>query len=208
VDVPLETLVNNACLFNCPWKPAHYNLLAHGGPHQGDGLELHYHWQCMAVRCSEPAELRRLRWIRPEDIPIYADICYFKVVGRYFARQSDLVRAARAYASGQFAGNLWELLGNFAPQRRHGFNIANDRLGGFVDYFCKHPRACADLACNGCKHCRSFAEKAVDAASFDAVRKRLDIAGLQARVDRFSQHGQNPHLGAEEVFWTVEETGR
>lgn len=197
VSVPLETLVNNTCLFNCPWKVAHYNLLAHAATCPERDLELYYHWQCMKVRCTEPAELLRLRWIRPEDIRHYDDITYFKVVGRYFVRQSNLERAARAYASQRFEGNLWELLGNFAPQRRHGFHIENRELDGFIEWFVKDATRCHDAACVSCAHCQRFARKAIDPDRFHKVAHTLGLSHLHQRIDRFHRYGQP--LGLDEA---------
>ena len=199
VGRPIELLVNSTCLYLCPWKPFHYNLLSHmKAAHQPD-IEAYYHWQCMAVRASRPIELVKLRWIRPEDLNLYEDATFFKVVGRYFAQDSDLVRVARTYMEGHFDGNLWDLLGNFAPQRRHGFYIDNRALDGFVEWFARDPRRCRDLACDDCAHCREYAERAVRTPS-GLVRESLGLDELAARLERFHRHGagiQGP--GVEEI---------
>jgi len=187
--LPLEVLTNSTCLFRCPWKPFHYNLLSHMSTTRQPDIEAYYHWQCMAVRLREPAELLRLRWIRPEDIDLYEDATYFKVVGRYFASDSDLVRVARTYMERRFDGNLWDLLGNFAPQRRHGVYIDNAALDGFLPWFKASPRHCSDMACRSCDHCKRYAAAAVT-GDLAAVRERLGLSELAQRVSMFHERGR------------------
>lgn len=198
VSAPIEVLGNSTCLYLCPWKPFHYNLLSHMQAYHQPDIEAYYHWQCMNLRASRPLELLKLRWIRPEDLHLYPDVTFFKIVGRYFAEDSDLVRTARTYMEGRFDGNLWDLLGNFAPQRRHGMVVDNRALDGFVDWFAAHPHGCRTLGCNDCNHCRRYAERAVQADSLRKAYERLGLADLQTRLARFHRHGT--------LFQNIDET--
>ncbi|MDQ3263356.1 MAG: U32 family peptidase [Myxococcota bacterium] len=185
---PLEVLTNTTCLFQCAWRKSHYNMLSHTQPQELD-IEAYYHWQCMSIRATKPIELMKLRWVRPEDLPLYKDITYLKVVGRYFAQDSDLVRVARLYMEGSFDGNLWELIGNFAPQRKHGFYIDNKALDGFVAWWAKSKKNCKHLACDDCNHCAGHAERAVRLPQQDGVNGPLLLQDLKTRIDDFHQQG-------------------
>ncbi len=198
-SVPLEILVNNLCLFNCPWKGFHYNLLSHSSLNDND-LELYYHWQCMKVRCSDPAELLKIRWIRPEDINCYDGITFFKIVGRYFATQSDLVKTARIFASGKYDGNLWELFGNFAPQRNHGFYIDNKKLDNFIKPFKNSDKFCQENTCSKCNHCRKFSIDSVDEEKFLRVSKSLEIDKLNSKLQKFHRNGHNFTYNEEHIL--------
>jgi collagenase-like PrtC family protease len=201
VSLPLEVLTNSTCLFRCPWKAFHYNLLSHMSSRRQPDIEAYYHWECMAVRTADPSELLKLRWIRPEDLDLYEDATYFKVVGRYFATDSDLPRVAQIYMDRRFDGNLWDLLGNFAPQRRHGIRIDNRALDGFVAWFKASPRHCSEMACATCSHCEEFARRAVDVAALAASRERLDLPNLTERIQRFHQTGRSIQAMSEsEIF--------
>lgn len=191
VPLPIEVLTNSTCVFRCPWKLFHYNLLSHLSSRRQPDIEAYYHWECMELRTASAAELLRLRWIRPEDLDLYDDATYFKVVGRYFATDSDLVRAARTYMDRRFDGNLWDLLGNFAPQRRHGIHIDNRALDGFLRWFKESPRHCREMACDTCSHCEDYAAKAIDAHALAVARDKLALADLRDRVQLFHQTGRS-----------------
>jgi collagenase-like PrtC family protease len=188
IDRPLEVLTNSTCLFHCPWRKSHYNMLSHTHTQELD-IEAYYHWQCMTIRATKPIELMKLRWVRPEDLPLYKDVEFLKVVGRYFAQHSDLVRVARLYMEEKFDGNLWDLIGNFAPQRRHGFYIDNRSLDGFVQWWSKNKKNCKHLACDDCNHCADYAEKAVRLPPVGEGTSPLPIADLRARLYDFHQNG-------------------
>jgi len=203
LNIPLEVLVNNTCLFNCPWKSFHYGLLSHSDNLHDKDLELYYHWQCMAIRTESQEELLLLRWIRPEDINKYENVKYFKVVGRYHAQQADLRKTALSYISGSFDGNLWDLLGNFAPQRRHGFIINNKKLENFLDYFINNPGVCKDTFCKDCGYCKFFAERAVSKSSLQHVKKHLKLSELEKKIDAFHRVGRPISFDEERVFKVI-----
>jgi collagenase-like PrtC family protease len=199
-SVPMEAIANTTCLFRCPWKPFHFNLVSHLSHSREPDLEAYYHGTCQATRLADPAELLRLRWIRPEDTGLYDDVTYFKIAGRYFARDSALARVAQAYMDGHFDGNLWDLLGNFAPQRRNGIFIDNAALDGFAAWF-KAPGNCRDMACRSCGHCSRYARRAVGEAEFAAARIRSGGEAFDNRMNLYHETGRPMHAVCEEGIW-------
>jgi collagenase-like PrtC family protease len=119
VKCRLGLIVNDPCLYQCPFRTYHYNLLAHS-TQPYNPLEGFYIDYCI-VRCtiekySHPVEIIRSRWIRPEDLHLYQDlgIDAFKISGRRMSTRW-LLNAANAYAARGYEGNLFDLLNCVTP---------------------------------------------------------------------------------------------
>jgi collagenase-like PrtC family protease len=164
VRCDLTLLVNDVCLFGCPFRQSHYNLLGHASQDQSSnkGDYPDYNWvSCLTKMLSQPAELIRSRWIRPEDLTYYEQIgiSKFKLSGRNMPT-TWIGRAASAYANRRYDGNLGDILvgSTIAPQTKlPRFRIDNHQLDGFLDYF--RGRRCS-TACNTCNYCESVAKRA------------------------------------------------
>ncbi len=124
VKCNLEILVNNICLWQCPYNYEHVN---HDGHASREGEEeancyLQYPgYLCLYRKLTEPVELLKSPWIRPEDLPHYEALGYdrFKITER-FKRTPLLLEHVRAYQSRYFDGNLLDLFtlprkGAFTP---------------------------------------------------------------------------------------------
>jgi collagenase-like PrtC family protease len=120
----LEILVNNICLWQCPYNYEHVN---HDGHASREGEEeancyLQYPgYLCLYRKLTEPVELLKSPWIRPEDISHYEALGYdrFKITER-FKRTPLLVEHVKAYESRRYDGNLLDLFtlprkGAFTP---------------------------------------------------------------------------------------------
>jgi collagenase-like PrtC family protease len=170
INIPLEIIVNTRCFYSCPYRAMDYNLLGHlGGDSQAPDVRDYYKWICTGYLLSSPLEWMKMRWIRPEDLGLYGDITWFKVIGRHLVDRCDLPRAARSYMEGRFDGNLLDLLGNFSNERATLYPVAIDNraLDGFAAWYAKNPFNCAEQGCDGCNHCEEYLKKAVDPASLE-----------------------------------------
>jgi hypothetical protein len=91
---------------------------------------------CSAARLSNPVNLIRGIWIRPEDLPIYENLGYhnFKIVER--SCPGDLlVKRVQAYAGRWFEGNLLELVGQVAQIKKEQGATLGMRLGMLRRFF-------------------------------------------------------------------------
>ena len=115
----LRLFLNQTCLFNCPYTSYHARFLAHAS--QANNRSCHV---CVDLNCrgcskrklDEPEEIIKSRWIRPEDLRLYEDMGYdrFKLTDR--TRSSSwLIRAAEAYISRSYDGDLADILALMIP---------------------------------------------------------------------------------------------
>jgi collagenase-like PrtC family protease len=160
--IPVELIVNTRCIFQCPYRKADYGLLAHCAAGRRK-LPIHdyYKWLCTEYLFVHPIEFMKMRWIRPEDLAFYEAVDLFKVIGRQLVADANLPRVAETYMRGSFDGNLTDLLGTFSPRRLDFYpvRIENRALDGFLSFF--RERKCAERACNDCRHCAGYLERAV-----------------------------------------------
>ena len=118
-DCDLTLLVNDMCLYQCPYRTYHYNICGHAsqGWHPTEGFYIDYCIvNCTMQKINEPEQLIRSRWIRPEDLGCYEALGYqkFKISGRRMST-AWLARAAAAYTQHQYEGNLADLLNGVTP---------------------------------------------------------------------------------------------
>ena len=124
VKCNLELIVNNICLWQCPYNFEHVN---HDGHASREGEEDEYcylqypGYLCLYRKLMDPVELLKSPWIRPEDIPHYEAIGYdhFKITER-FKRTPLLFENVMAYENRRYDGNLLDLFtlprkGAFTP---------------------------------------------------------------------------------------------
>lgn len=120
----LELIVNNICLWQCPYNFEHVN---HDGHASREGEEEAYcylqypGYLCLYKKLTDPVELLKSPWIRPEDISHYEDLGYehFKITER-FKRTPLLLEHVKAYENRRYDGNLLDLFtlprkGAFTP---------------------------------------------------------------------------------------------
>ena len=128
----LELIVNNICLWQCPYNYEHVN---HDGHASREGEEEDYcylqypGYLCLYRKLMNPVELLKSPWIRPEDIRHYEDLGYdhFKITER-FKRTPLLLEHVKAYENRRYDGNLLDL---FTLPRKGAFTPIN------LEYFIK-----------------------------------------------------------------------
>jgi collagenase-like PrtC family protease len=114
VKCELELITNPCCLHDCPHQGEH---VAHDGhasqTHSMDNYcYLQYpYYNCTLKKFTQPEEIIKARWIRPEDLRAYEEIGYtkFKVVER-FKKTGILLETVQAYQKRRFDGNLIDIL--------------------------------------------------------------------------------------------------
>lgn len=131
VRCDLELILNNICLWQCPYNFEHVNHDGHASREgEKDYCYLQYPgYLCLYRKLTEPVELIRSPWIRPEDVAAYEQIGYdhFKITER-FKETPLLLEHVRAYEQRRYDGNLLDL---FTLPRRGGFKPVH------VEYFIK-----------------------------------------------------------------------
>jgi collagenase-like PrtC family protease len=124
VKCNLELIVNNICLWQCPYNFEHVN---HDGHASRTGEEEAYcylqypGYLCLYRKLMDPVELLKSPWIRPEDLCHYEELGYnhFKITER-FKRTPLLLEHVKAYENRRHDGNLLDLFtlprkGAFTP---------------------------------------------------------------------------------------------
>ena len=213
VKCNLELIVNNICLWQCPYNYEHVN---HDGHASREGEEEDYcylqypGYLCLYRKLTDPVELLRSPWIRPEDIPHYENMGYdhFKITER-FKRTSLLLEHVKAYENRRYDGNLLDLFtlprkGAFTPVHLEYFikpehvNILKvSELEKVFDLEVRElirldnrklngfieyfkKNDCNQTSCSDCRYCETFFEK-VAVVNEDGVKKAAQ------RVKDFSE---------------------
>ena len=132
VGCNLELILNNICLWQCPYNYEHVNHDGHSSREgeQDDYCYLQYPgYLCLYRKLTEPVELLKSPWIRPEDVSAYEELGYdsFKITER-FKRTPLLLEHVQAYESRRYDGNLLDL---FTLPRKGAFTPVH------LEYFIK-----------------------------------------------------------------------
>ena len=180
VKCKIVPLLTDGCLYQCPFRNYHYNLLGHSSQsfHELEGNYIDTCIiNCSIIKFSQPAEILKCRWIRPEDLTHYEDIGIdtFKIAGRRMPSEW-LIRAVKAFSSRSYEGNLIDIIQGFSmsigiendpnatmfkaidQESKSKLVIDNTKLDGFIDFFKKQD--CISM-CDECNYCEKWAEKAV-----------------------------------------------
>jgi len=132
VGCNLELILNNICLWQCPYNYEHVNHDGHASREgeQDDYCYLQYPgYLCLYRKLTDPVELLKSPWIRPEDVSAYEDVGYdsFKITER-FKRTPLLIEHVQAYENRRYDGNLLDL---FTLPRKGAFTPVH------LEYFIK-----------------------------------------------------------------------
>lgn len=183
----VELLVNEMCLYECPYRAYHYDLMAHGSQGTQSFASIEYpQLGCTRIRMADPVELLRARFVRPEDVARYeaAGVELFKIAGR--GRSGDaLLRVAEAYLSRRYEGNLLDLtdLGFHAAggAKRPSVHVDNRALDGFLDDVAGID---CDNACGiRCRKCEAWAARAVRIGDARSYTEALDAVHADLLAD-------------------------
>ncbi|CAG0936792.1 hypothetical protein TFLX_05683 [Thermoflexales bacterium] len=166
--VELELLATDQCLYSCPFRLYHYNILGHTSQSRVETRAMYVDYpsiRCSLIKLSQPVELIRSPWIRPEDLAAYESIGIHRF--KLGSRTADTARnmiMAQAYSTQHYDGNLFELI--FGPGIAYA--IDNRKLDSFLNFFQK--QTCY-LNCGNCTYCSSIAEQMLELTQPEALAK-------------------------------------
>lgn len=175
----LEIIANNGCLLRCPFRTYHNTITAHISQCPIEDLvgftyKPYPLMRCTLQRLSDPKEIVKAPWIRPEDIKYYAQIGidYIKIAGRGLP-SDDLLKLIEAYLSGRYDGDIYALIDNSylhfrwdifdldaEPLPPLKISIDNRMLDGWYEFFVKNDPPCL-IGCDNCNYCEEIARKAI-----------------------------------------------
>ncbi len=201
VGCELTVLMNNLCLYQCPYEYYHHDGLGHASqnynPLRGSYVD-YCVLRCTLDRLRDVSQVIKCRWVRPEDIHIYEDIGIdmFKISSRAMPTEK-ILRAAKAYSSRHYQGNLYDILNVVAPktgfassalpgEQGNGigspprYYIDNQALEGFMGFFRKQD---CSSGCDHCGYCQRIADKAIQ---FDSDEVDGYVAALNETLDNLS----------------------
>ena len=201
VSCELTVLMNNLCLYQCPYEYYHHDGLGHASqnynPLKGSYVD-YCVLRCTLDRLRDVSQVIKCRWVRPEDIHIYEDIGMdmFKISGRAMPTEK-ILRAATAYSSRHYQGNLYDILNVITPrpgsvnstlpgEQSNGvrvpprFYIDNQALDGFVEFFKKQD---CSSGCSHCGYCQRIADRVIQ---FDRDEVDEYVAAVNQSLDNLS----------------------
>lgn len=209
--VELKIMVNEGCLYRCPFRKFHFNYLSHLSLEAGEtegGIRSFPAEGCLPMAAADPSQLLRSCWVRPEDLGRYVEVSnFFKVVGRAIPRSRSL-RSIEAYMTGGWDGDLLDIMDGclrFFGQR-YGAYLDNKKLGE-SGFFQKVISCAGD--CSRCDYCGALtgkllmlgwltAEKLKDMGCED-VAERLERGDPALKASRYGTSRMLlPHPVAEQ----------
>ncbi len=169
INKDISILVNEACLFECPWRAECYNLSSHDS-YRGPEYFTNYPFnRCNTARIKNPVEWVKSRIVLPQWLDYYTDItsiARFKVAFRTHPEEVALPML-ETYMDKNFDGNLlklWptvaqlaktdepQLLTNISCTKLDSYKHGVSGCAGFLEWFieggCK-----ADKTGTGCGEC-------------------------------------------------------
>lgn len=175
-------LLTDGCLYQCPFRYYHYNILGHSSQ-TFQQFERNYVdtciLNCSVIKFSNPTEIIKCRWIRPEDLSAYEEIGItdFKIAGRRMTTDW-IVNSVKAFSFRKYDGNLVDIIQGFSmshggleqkdpnigisetlgKETKTRLYIDNNKLDGFIDFFKK--QNCIAM-CNDCNYCEDWANKVI-----------------------------------------------
>ncbi len=159
VSCNIRVIVNEGCLYKCPFRYAHFNLFSHITASASRPLNTfadYYFDKCISIRVRDPSQIIRSPWIRPEDIAEYERIGIddFKLAGRANA-VGWILSCMEAYSRRSYDGNLLELL-DCPSELRDIFYVDNKALDGCI----KRWQSCNRI-CDECRYCDDITGRAL-----------------------------------------------
>jgi collagenase-like PrtC family protease len=178
--VQIKLMVNEGCLFHCPFRKFHFNYISHKSKNPGaQGLSAEdnvFSLNCIQLSRNDPSQLLKSCWIRPEDARRYEAITgYFKLVGRTSSK-SMIVRSLEAYMNESWDGDLIELMaGNLYSVGMSYFMHLNNKSLDEIHFF-DRVSSC-DRECSDCSYCDEIARKLLKKGVFTPAK--IEDLGLK-----------------------------
>ena len=113
LNLEISLLVNNLCLWGCPYALYHANSSSHSSENK-TYFNNYCDFNCRLIKTESPVEMIKSRWIRPEDLSFYEAIGLdnFKIGGR--TKSTDfLISTVAAYSNRSYDGNFIDILNTY-----------------------------------------------------------------------------------------------
>lgn len=181
----LKLMVNEGCLYKCPFRKFHFNYISHiskeGGIEKG-----YFLYPCHNVIREDPSQILKSGWIRPEDTRKYSEITsFFKIVGRALPK-SKVIRATRAYLEESWDGDILDIvsssLGAFAI--KYATYLDNKSLGKYG--FFEKVTSCGQN-CTQCNYCEQLASKLIGGGEF--TEEKMEDKGIKDMTEDLEKQG-------------------
>lgn len=170
VNIDLELIVNNNCMYNCPFLSYHQSFMGHSS--RGNlSSKVPYDYcylNCSLKRMTAPSNYLISDIIRPEDLKHYEAIGYenFKIIDRA-TPTNIMVKRAKAYFDRRYDGNLLDIIQHYGyrdiatpDEFIENVYIDNRKLDGYIEKFLL--KKCLNRGCGDkCKYCSDFAQSAI-----------------------------------------------
>ena len=177
----IKLMVNEGCLFRCAFRKFHFNYISHKSRKPGSAKNVRAEDNVFSLNCiqqskSDPSQVFKSCWIRPEDARKYGQITnYFKLVGRSSSK-SMLLRSLEAYLNEDWDGDLLELMaGNlYSLAMSHLMHLDNKSLDA-IGFF-KTVTSC-DKECIDCSYCNELAGNLIKRGVFTSAK--IEDLGLK-----------------------------
>ncbi len=179
-NAELKLMVNEGCLYKCPFRKFHFNATSHVSKEVGgvrvDAPLADFFGACNPVINEDHSQILKSCWIRPEDLRKYGEITsFFKIVGR--SQLSGMViRSIKAYLEESWSGDLLDIL--CASIKRfsltYGAYLDNESLEKYK--FFEKVISC-DRKCGQCSYCEELAGKLIKLGIL--TREKLEDMGLK-----------------------------
>jgi hypothetical protein len=102
-------MVNEGCLYKCPFRKFHFNYTAHKSKEVSSECGIFFE-NCVQVSARDPSRVLHSCWIRPEDMSKYGEVTTTKIVGAH-PKQSHPI--CQAYMQESWDGGLLNIHATF-----------------------------------------------------------------------------------------------
>ena len=182
-----KLMVNDGCLYKCPFRRFHFNYISHKSKELGSVEDDGFFAHCAQIIDHDHSQMLKSGWIRPEDLEKYGEVSrFFKIVGRTRPK-SMVLRATRAYMSQEWDGDLTDILSSSINRYslEVGARLDNKSLGR-INFFEK-VTSC-DHFCLDCDYCSKLAKDLITRQT--PTRGKLEDLGLTQLIGEFERRGQ------------------
>ena len=192
-NAELKLMVNEGCLYKCPFRKFHFNATSHVSKEVGrvriDASLADFFGACNPVISEDHSQILKSCWIRPEDTRKYGEITsFFKIVGRS-QLGSMVIRSIKAYLEESWGGDLLDIL--CASIKRfsltYGAYLDNESLEKYK--FFEKVTSC-DRKCGQCSYCEELASKLIKLNVF--TRAKLEGLYHEDAINELRIKGELP----------------
>lgn len=151
----LKLMVNEGCLYKCPFRKFHFNYISHRSMEPGAVGSYIFPLHCLEVTNEDHSQILKSGWIRPEDSSKYSEITnFFKVVGRGVLK-GRVVRSTKAYLEESWDGDLLDIMCSslLSFSLKYGTYLDNKSLDKYK--FFEKVTSC-DRNCSQCSYCENI----------------------------------------------------